>query len=250
MLAFDNISTIRASLSDGLCRIATGSGFTTRSLFTNDDERLFQATRPIILNGIDFVMRSDLLDRCVSIQIPAVCDEDRKCEESLWSEFERIKSHILGALFDAVSTAISNQHKVKMRALPRMADFAKWVSGAERALTWPSGTFMAALSGNRDLVAHQALLDSPIALAVLNMVSQLRLWKGGASELLVDLNGERWSDSHMRSSKTWPKTPAVMGKRMTELAPDLRRLGVSVKNERSGKRRWWELRMTVDDPGK
>ena len=56
VLAFDNVSGLPAWLSDTLCRLATGGGFAVRQLYTDQDEVLFDATRPMILNGIeDFV---------------------------------------------------------------------------------------------------------------------------------------------------------------------------------------------------
>jgi hypothetical protein len=39
-------------LSDTLCSLSTGGGFSVRALYTNNDEVLFDAARPIILNGI------------------------------------------------------------------------------------------------------------------------------------------------------------------------------------------------------
>jgi len=47
VLAYDNIRSISRSLSDGFCRTATGGGFSTRSLHTNDDEALFDVERRI-----------------------------------------------------------------------------------------------------------------------------------------------------------------------------------------------------------
>ena len=52
ILAFDNISTIKPWLSDCLCRLATGGGFSTRTLYENREEEIFDAVRPVILNGI------------------------------------------------------------------------------------------------------------------------------------------------------------------------------------------------------
>ena len=67
VLAFDNVSGLPAWLSDALCRLATGAGFAARQLYTDQDEVLFAACRPIILNGIeDIVSRSDLADRASS----------------------------------------------------------------------------------------------------------------------------------------------------------------------------------------
>jgi hypothetical protein len=64
VLAFDNVSALPAWISDTLCRLATGGGFAVRQLYTDQDEVLFDATRPVILNGIeDIVTRPDLADR-------------------------------------------------------------------------------------------------------------------------------------------------------------------------------------------
>jgi hypothetical protein len=61
VIVFDNVSRLPDWLSDSLCRLATGGGFATRQLYTDGDEVLFDAMRPIILNGIeDFVFRPDL----------------------------------------------------------------------------------------------------------------------------------------------------------------------------------------------
>ena len=53
LLAFDNVSGLPYWLSDTLCRLATGGGFATRQLYTDADEVLFDAARPIVLNGIE-----------------------------------------------------------------------------------------------------------------------------------------------------------------------------------------------------
>jgi hypothetical protein len=50
-------------LSDALCRLATGGSFAVRQLYTDDEEVLFEASRPILLNGIeDVICRPDLGD--------------------------------------------------------------------------------------------------------------------------------------------------------------------------------------------
>jgi hypothetical protein len=52
-MALDNISHLPAWLSDAVCRLSTGGGFATRTLYENDEETIFDAQRPIILNGIE-----------------------------------------------------------------------------------------------------------------------------------------------------------------------------------------------------
>ncbi len=66
VMALDNLSGLPHWLSDALCRLSTGGGFSTRTLYENDEETLFDATRPVILNGItDVATRADLLDRAI-----------------------------------------------------------------------------------------------------------------------------------------------------------------------------------------
>lgn len=67
VVAYDNMSHLPPWLSDAICRLATGGGFGTRMLYENDEEMLFDATRPVILNGIEeLATRGDLLDRALS----------------------------------------------------------------------------------------------------------------------------------------------------------------------------------------
>src|SRR5262249_17871907 len=47
VLAFDNLSSLPHALSDAFCRLATGASFGLRQLYTDADEVLFQAARPI-----------------------------------------------------------------------------------------------------------------------------------------------------------------------------------------------------------
>jgi len=81
ILALDNISQLPPWLSDALCRLSTGGGFSTRKLYEGREEELFDATRPIVLNGIaDVATRSDLLDRAIILTLPPLKEEDRRSE--------------------------------------------------------------------------------------------------------------------------------------------------------------------------
>ena len=81
LLAFDNVSGLPAWISDTLCRLATGGGFAVRQLYTDQDEVLFDAARPVILNGIeDIVTRPDLADRAVFLTLEAIPEERRRPE--------------------------------------------------------------------------------------------------------------------------------------------------------------------------
>jgi hypothetical protein len=55
VLAYDNLSSLPLWLSDALCRLATGAGLSARTLYTNIDETIVDAKRPLILTGINSI---------------------------------------------------------------------------------------------------------------------------------------------------------------------------------------------------
>jgi hypothetical protein len=125
VLAFDNVSGLPAWISDTLCRLATGGGFAVRQLYTDQDEVLFDAARPVILNGIeDMVTRPDLADRAVFLTLEPIPEDRRRSEVELWSAFEAERPRILGVLLDAVVEGLKRLPATHLPKLPRMADFA------------------------------------------------------------------------------------------------------------------------------
>jgi hypothetical protein len=225
VLAFDNLSGLKPDLSDALCSLATGGGLGTRELFSDDEEKLFAATRPIILNGIDDVAsRPDLLDRSLCLTLPAIPQRSRRDEDGLWAEYERIRPRVLGALLDAVAAGLRNLPSVKLAALPRMADFARWVTACEPALGWQPGTFLATYSDNRSAGATATVENSILAGPLLALLEKCGTWEGTARELLDDL--ETHADEKTRKHRDWPTSPRRLSGDLRRLAPSLRAAGV------------------------
>src|SRR5262249_4859696 len=102
VVGLDNLSGLPGWLSDDLCNLATGGGFATRELYSDGDEKLFNATRPVLLNGIeDIAQRPDLADRSVGVTLSAVPDGGRRTEGELRPAYERVRPGVLGAMLDA-----------------------------------------------------------------------------------------------------------------------------------------------------
>ena len=115
MLVFDNLSGMPHWLSDSFCRLSTGGGISNRELYTNGEEFILDAMRPVILNGIDSLPSApDLADRSLIFNLPQIPDEDRRPEKRFWADFEKARPRILGALLDAVSMGLRNQSSVKL----------------------------------------------------------------------------------------------------------------------------------------
>jgi hypothetical protein len=57
-------------ISDALCRLASGGSFAARRLYTDEDEVLLSAARPVVLSGIEEVItRPDLADRAIFLTL-------------------------------------------------------------------------------------------------------------------------------------------------------------------------------------
>jgi hypothetical protein len=184
VLSFDNISWIPSWLSDVLCRISTGGGYAVRQLHTDCDEIIFNATRPIIMNSIDeaVITRGDLADRAIFLTLERIAEEDRMLERQIWQRFEAARPRILGALLDVVAEGIRRLPSTKLERLPRMADFALWVTACEPAL-WEPGTFMRVYGQNLEQGAETVIESSPVAQAIIALVSK-QDFAGTATELL------------------------------------------------------------------
>ena len=179
VLALDNLSRLQPWLSDALCRLATGGGFRTRQLYSNDDEAIFNVQRPVLLNGIDDVaIRPDLLDRALLLALPPIADSRRKTEAVLWREFEKIRPEVLGALLDALVVVQRDVEKVSETNLPRMADFARRSMAAAEALGWTQAKFRSAYAGNRREVDALAIESSPVADALITFIKNKGEWRG------------------------------------------------------------------------
>ena len=235
-LAYDNLSHVPPWLSDALCRLSTGGGFATRELYTDQDEIIFDSQRPVLLTSIEEVAtRSDLLDRCLVVWLPAIPEDRRRPEAELYAAFEKVRPLILGALLDGVVTAMQQLPSTKLPSLPRMADFALWATAAETAFGWDRGAFLAAYEGNRQSANDVALEASSIARPLLELLDERGAWSGTSSDLLTELE-ERVTDQ-LKRQKVWPKNARSMSGHLKRLSPNLRAGGWQVTFHREARQR-------------
>jgi hypothetical protein len=252
VVMFDNLSGVHPWLSDALCRIATGAGFRTRTLYTNSDEQLFETRSPLLLTGIDEIAsRADLMDRAIGVTLSKISDTQRKTEDEIQSESDAARGAILGALLTAVSEGLRNLPTIKLSRLPRMADFAKFVVACEPALPWKAGTFMREYLDSRQKAAEVSVENDPVAQTLLRMIQAQRpsVWEGRAEELLAELN-KRVPFDRRDAMKSWPSTPASLGRWLRRAEPSLLAVGVTLTECRSGRARTRLLRVeySADHP--
>jgi hypothetical protein len=235
VLAFDNLSRMPGWLNDALCSLVTQGGFRTRKLRSDDEETIFKAQRPIIINGInDQVGREDFLRRSLKVNLPPVTGDSKRAEAQVWESFNAIWPSVLGMLCDALSVALVRHKGVELRAgFDGMHDFGKWVAGAEPALPWEAGAFEQAYCENFQSAIESAVDASPLAQEVIGLVNACPtgIWVGTARALLHDLNQRVGED--VRRAKSWPQSEANLGQQLIRLAPHLRATGVAMTERKS-----------------
>jgi hypothetical protein len=224
-LCFDNLSDISDSFSDALCRMATGSGYATRSLYTNDEEALFWATRPIMLNGIsEFAARPDLLERSLIVHLPTIPPEKRRTEGAIMAAFDKERPALLGALLDATALVLKNLPCVSLSECPRMADFAQWTAAAAPAIDANPIEIVGLLQDTQD-EALLSGLDAPLPQAVLDLLeAQAGKYEGYLPALLNKLS-EHVPENVIRQ-KSWPQNSKGLQNALARIAPVLRVAGV------------------------
>lgn len=245
VLAYDNLSGLSPEQSDALCRISTGGGFSTRTLYENEEETVFEFIRPQILTGIDsLATRGDLLERALLVQLPTIPEEQRTTEAQLEAKLAHLQARILGILLTALSQTLKELPKTNPDRLPRMADFARFAIAAETALDLPVGSFLQVYLGNRQ-EAHETALDaSPVAVAIQRFMGFRRQWQGTASELLSEL--EKLVDDKTIRSKAWAGNPRSLGRALKRLAPDLRGIGIELTDLRTNSSRLIQIERRAD----
>jgi hypothetical protein len=243
VVALDNVSHLPPWLSDALCRLATGGGFATRQLYSDDGEAIFYAMRPVMLNGIEeLATKGDLLDRAIVVYLPTIPEEKRRSEEEFWAAFDKARPVILGALLDAVAHALAHLDGVKLDKLPRMADFALWACAADPALGSSSKDFIAAYTGNRESANELTLEASPIVPPVRQLVVSGE-WTGTATQLLDELN--KITNEVTRRQKAWPSNGQAVSNALRRVVANLRATGVEVIfHPRERRRRLITIRTT------
>ena len=237
LVCFDNLSRLPEELADAACRLATGGGFGGRQLYSDHDEAIFDATRPLVFNAIPELgtARPDFLDRVLIVEFLSMPPEMRRDEAGYWSEFSELQPRIVGALLDAAVAGLRNLPQVRLDRQPRLADFALWVTACEEVLGMQPGEAMAACRANSVEARDLALEASPLYQPLAELAREG--FTGTVAELRARLDS-MVSDA-MRRSVRWPKAPNGLSSALRRMAATLRAVGIELqfsRNNEQGRR--------------
>ncbi len=240
VLAFDNVSQLSPEVSDALCVIATGGGYTKRANYTDGEETVINVQRPILINGVgDIISRPDLMDRAIPIGTPYIAESKRRDETEFWEGFEQDKSQILGAFLHALSVGLANVSSTVLTNRPRMADFARLATAAEPAYSDGVNNFGKQYAANREDAADTIISNSPLGEVLLRVLGTSTSIKLEPEELFTRLNAE--ATEYDKKADGWPKHSNKLRGALQEIAVALDKLGIQTKRYKSNGIRWIEI---------
>lgn len=232
---FDNVTELQKWQSDAICRACTGEGFSKRELFTDDDDVIYTYRRCVGVNGINVAGTSpDFLDRSILYELDRIAPSERIKEDILWTDFKRIKPKILGAIFDMVSEAMRIKPKLKLKELPRMADFAEWGEAISRALGYAPGVFLSTYFDSIKRVNIEAIEGHLIGPVVLTFMEDREQWEGTPAELYNKFYKIAEDIKINTNSKGWPKAANSLSRKLKELKTNLEEEGIEIIFDRKG----------------
>lgn len=232
LVSYENLSYLSPAVQDAFCTVSTGGGHAGRKFYTNNEEHIFDAKRPIVCNSIPSVLTAqDATDRTITLELPRIAYREESEINTAW---EKAKPAIFGGLLDLFVKTLNQMPKVNLVNPPRMADFTRLGEAMAQALGHKSGAFDKLYKANRSEGISRALEASPVAVALLEMVEEYNglsttVFTGTVKTLLSRL------DKYKQEPNSWPKSGKGLGDALRRQQPALSTLGIGV--ELSGRKR-------------
>jgi hypothetical protein len=230
---YDNVSILPEWLSDALCRAVTGTGFSKRELYSDDDDVIYQFLRCIGFNGINLAAtKSDLLDRGIIIGLKRIDKKRiRELKGEILPEFQNLLPQLLGYIFDILVKVlkIMNNGRIEIKAKSRMADFEKYAEVISQCMDYEPMKFIYAYHENKKLRTDNVLETSPVARAVIDFMDSKERWRGTNPELLAELETVASSlKINIQRERLWPKAANVLARRLNEIKSNLEEVGIVI----------------------
>lgn len=228
LLLLDNLNSLPEWAVDILCRLVTGEADAKRSLYTDDEDFIYQMRRGVILNGINApAERGDIQDRTLPVELERIPDHKRTSEASLWESFEAEHPKLLGAIFGTLSDALAALPTISLRKRPRLADWGEYAAAIYEVMGWGTEQFITDW-GQVVKAQNQGTLDgSPVAQTVLSFMEGRNRYEGSSSDLHGKLVEEAEKlNIDTKKDKTWPKSSSWLWRRLKEVLPMLAAMGI------------------------
>lgn len=239
--AFDNVNGVMPQgVSDILCSAATGNGFRTRQLYTNSGEFIAQIQRKLIVNGInESNYNGDFQERSLHIHLSEIDVKARIPDKTIKKELSNLIPKVRGFFLNKMVDAINLYDQVAKELngkLPRMADYTIWGECFVRVMGFENGSFLKAFTNAQDMDVMENSAEDITVKAIHDLIrsTDKGVWAGTTSDLLNALMARTNEYQHTSSEKI-PNTPRKLGRRLTQIAPMLRKMKIRISEQYDSK---------------
>ena len=229
VVCLNNLSRLSGAEQDAICNLSTGGGFAGRKLYTNGEESVFEANRPVTINGINPVAtQPDLISRLLRLDCPTLDETgDRVSDEDLAQVFEQRAPLAMGFLLDTMASALKVLPDIELGSdKPRLMDFAKLGAAVGRVIDPDYGerAFTARYRESREAASLQALDGMPVINAMIDYLEVNAQFSGNYADLLKAI--ERTIGKSADAG--WPKSGRGLSDAIGRAKPTLNLLGWNV----------------------
>jgi hypothetical protein len=233
---YSNVSYLGRDQSDMLCRAVDGTGNETRKLYHDNDMMSYRYQRCIGINSIPLVGAfEDLIDRALLFELEAI-ENGRLRDAELEEMFESERGKIFGAILDTLSEAMKIFPTINIGYVERLADFTVWGCAIAIALGFKQDDFLTAYAENRDQANREIVDEDILARNIVDFMAGRVEWAGTPSVFFKELEEFVFGEKKTRP-KAWPKDAVRMSKHIRRVGQPLKRIGIDISFERSGKSR-------------
>lgn len=227
VLAYDNLSGMNDTVSDRLCRAATGIGLTVRELYTTSGQVTFNGSCPIILNGIDNIARRpDLGSRSLLLNLKAIPPDAFLGMSDVNRQFEELRPKLIGVIFDLLSEILLKLPETTVRPNVRMVDAVRWATATESMLGVEQGMFQRICEENYISATTISLEDDPVGNAIIEYMEERSQWEGEMKTLLGNLSTH--AGKPLANSSAWPKMANKLSLHLNRMVTSLRLYGIDI----------------------
>ena len=251
LLDFDNLSKLPNFLADDFCRLSTGGTLAKRTLYSDRDETVLKARRPIIINGISQPsIRPDLMQRSVVLNLPPLDKSNRIHPRALENSFKTNYEIIFGCLMNLTAQvyALINtkewKKKINSMQFERMAEYHELGLAVEQIMDWPEETFNQAFTKNI-LEGYKSVIDSePIAITIFKFIDAryvdgITSMEKSATDWQYAFN--QFLDNDKALKNILPKSPEAIGHSFNRIKPTLKEFGVRLTKRELHNNNVWNI---------
>ena len=230
-MPLDNLTSIDSSISNLLCRAVTGTSFSKRTLFSDDDDIIYSYKRCIGLNGINIVpWAPDLLDRCLNIKVPSFKESNRIQSTKLWHDFDNDYNQIMNGVLDILNKSLafaSEEPGINVSKF-RMGDFACWCEVISRVMGYENNKFLELYDKKVNEIDEIAIKENLIGCLIQKLVLDVNPFKGSVTALYMKLKNMVMKENDNAILSQFPKDAIRLSKEINKIAPNLRKRDIIV----------------------